>query len=129
MNPIKNSNANKRILTPEQLVNETPRGEPVVAFRNPTGVTVQVEIYISEAKILHEGIEGEDGTHVGRRVQAPTFCRATWAPGQIVELPASAAAGLHLVDRRTGAIVGGLAPQLRRVGADEPIFAAGIGGR
>ncbi|HEX7604998.1 MAG TPA: hypothetical protein VF316_25450 [Polyangiaceae bacterium] len=118
----------KKIITAATLNDEAPRNCKKTAWHNPTGSHLVAEVYVSPPRTLAEGIEGEDGRYAGRRVEPACWARCEWEPGETLSIPSEYDRAIHTLDR-AGNVVGGLAPQLRRVGAPEPIFAAGIGGR
>jgi hypothetical protein len=93
--PRRPAPAKRTTITAAQLLDESPRNAKITKWRNPTGEPVRIEIFLSIAR----------------------WAQITIPPGAEVEIPSAYDRAIHQVDAH-GVVVGGLAPQLRRVGAD-----------
>jgi hypothetical protein len=84
-----------------------PQAQEFTTWHNPTNDLVIADVYVG------------DGAGRSRRR------RYAFKPDEKKMIPSEFDAGIHQLDAH-GQIVGGLAPQLRKVGAEEPKMAPGI---
>jgi len=106
----------KRVIAPSQLVADSPRSAALSEWTNPSKNDVAFELFIDGPTRRPDG-----------RMDPATWCLVRVPAGGKVMLPLWCDGAIHTLDR-DGMVCGGLAPQLRKVGAPEPKFMAGVGG-